>query len=235
MNRIEVGGIPDRSTSPSNLFRNLYLSFKFSQGIPEHQTTLFKAIVMEHPFLDIVWFSEHEASTVDDVRNRLRKLKIPKKHTEVLGGEYDTFSVQLFNYQTCLKERLPSPHDEPDEDLNNDPERMRQSQAHLVEKVLWESLRRDVTFQIESRPGRAADDDVHESLLKTYAIEMEPTGSNEFDSLFRKLHDLIEEFRLGKKQDTGGYPIREQLDKLVAQWEKRHPGEKFFPEETPET
>ena len=185
-------------------------------------------------------FSGITTAFLDSLDNSVEKLVVPKRHTnKSLSGEeitpefardslagfvwsWDVFKMIvsntsenkpfLFNFDETQAEVY--------EEINIDHlHRLKNSQ--LVSKISELIAQRDIFYQKKPRPTRGKQDDVHESFLKTYAINSNSSQSPLYDILYEEIREALANGALPKK-------VNSLVNKLKRDWEARHPGQQFY-------
>lgn len=221
------------------LLGNLYWSFHYSQSseIIQELTLYYTAR----------FYSEDDIEQMKNcyqwLGSSLKKLKIPKEHkdSEKLNiYPFDVFQMHMYEYiriinfekggdlddrEGIFTERLKSLPQEPSNKLL----------FYIVENILEE----DSSFVKKGREGRIKRDP-HASQLREHMYMGEKAKTPEFEQMFEDIRNFFHDQGIDRDEVTAEDPIsegervelRDSLEKLSSAWEERHPGEKFFPEET---
>jgi hypothetical protein len=190
----------------TRILKNFYLSFKFSQGNAELQQDLLIAINTRYNHGEFIKTFISLENLKDRLTPKISKLRLPKDHLPV-GSVQEEFKNQWRNQLKLLNKVF-----EPEE-------RHKPSDEGLLIDLVAE----DASYMETGRPNSGKK----ESLVKTYIINQQTTGSEDFDNLFKKLREVAMESDIAES----AYEISllgSGLSVLKYHWEQAHPGQKFI-------
>lgn len=202
----------DTSQLTGMLLRDLYLSFRYSQGEEATQRIFFR-------HLNYFYRTSMDSGSIalldtivakKTIVNRAEKLSIPGRHKPRTNDDASrTFKVNAQRFRKRLLEQ-PVALDTYDLDI-----------------VAMGIAYSDFTFQwaISPRQNPNGDDghDPHYSYFRDYVLGLRPTGSEGFDSLFADIHSRLINEPPAFVRTLG------QIAQLVPKWEETHEGEFFYP------
>lgn len=198
-------------------------SFFFSQGNADQQNKiLFWAIQKGH-------FNGIDLPI--DPPEYILQMPLPPRHVPLelppsnqLALMYDGFQNMKHQYdqRSSLQQRYYEDHD-------------------LIEELTGEMIARDFAYQttkvrlgrepIEQPPQPDSSNDTRASLLRRFVINGQSTGIDALDQMCGEIREyLIDDIELERATSytSPQEPKRTAIGKLQQEWEKNHPGEKFF-------
>ena len=119
------------------------------------------------------------------------------------------------------------------------------SPIDFPKEILTGMIKSDLAYQYKERPGRIASDflpddrqDRHGSLVRRHLLMDNKVGNKTFDHLFAKMAPIVRQLEhLEETKPAGTAPddldslsMEEAMQHLIFQWERNHPGERFFPQ-----
>lgn len=209
----EVHPLPERGQSVKELFRQ---SFRFSQGDPNLQGTIFSWLVVKG------YISENDVPI--EVPSAIYKVQPPRLHKDSRGG-IDERKADIKEMWHQLYERV----------RETDPDS--ETSTNYAKDILSGIIYRDLKYQKEERPDRTgrvfppdSPNDPHASLLRKFAILGESTGVDAYDILHAEIGVHI--IRYKSEIDSELVPFQEpltndqrvinKLAELADLWERNH-------------
>lgn len=129
--------------------------------------------------------------------------------------------------------------------------RKKESPQKLVEKIALCMIGTDIDYQYTGRPLRDtkasfepdSNPDPYKSFFRRYSVNLQSTGTEAFDSLFREMARLTQRQKPLSPGKEIIYSEPEDLEEIVDRlglkqsiatlwykWEQHHPGQSFFPQ-----
>lgn len=210
----EVHPLPERGQSVKELFRQ---SFRFSQGDPKLQGSIFSWLVFKG------YISEKDVPSLD-VPSAIYNVQPPRLHKDSRGG-IDERKADIRETWHQLYERV----------RETDPDN--ETSTHWAKYILSGIVDRDLKYQKEERPDRSgrvfppdSPNDPHASLLRKFAILGESTGVDAYDILHAEIGAHV--IRYKSEMDSELVPFQNpltndqretnKLAELATLWEKNH-------------
>ena len=189
------------------LLRDLFASFRFSQGSANLHGELFRGIRTTYEMqLGEDGYSHLQTLLSDTTKLNTDKMRIPGLHYKGRGdssiGPDADFSYEAGHFLGTLK-GLPA----------GDP-------TDIFQRIGWGIIDRDDTYQKSKRSHTPAD--VHKSYFREHVLGLEPTGNETFDIIFGLVSATF---------DLDNWPYSQAtLTDLIDGWHENHPTEVFLSE-----
>ena len=230
------------------VLKNFYLSYKFSQGLPDLQRNLLIAVTRLYGHDEFIEEFPSIKALDKKIRPKIEKLQVPKAHArQVEGGSItpelmkEDFVQQWSNQLRILERFLKGGshtdsyiYDSYDKDTTIDTV-MAKSQEDLILLIVGDMATRDIGYlkRGERLQRSYGSQEAVNSFVKDYVLDQKPTGSKEFDQLFRNIritiptlldsdYEIVDESNLTRKLAV------QYLRQLKELWELKHPEEKFM-------
>jgi hypothetical protein len=192
-----------------------FQSFRFSQGNNFLQEDIFKWLVAKGYF-DNIEVPEKPPLYITEIA-------VPKKHIPLPDDARPSELKKVWDALYKAKHRKHGFHSE-----------------ELLDPVLLRMIDKDRHYQKYERPNRQPSDQVtadssndpHASFVRRFILNAHPTGSDAFNELHKELAPVLARYRY--KNPTGlkyNHSTRQGLVVLAQEWERKHPGQTFFPAE----
>jgi hypothetical protein len=211
---VEVLPPPTPEQLARGIVGDLMHTFRLSQGRPDSQDQIVEMLASEYAALPQHILEEAKPL----VEARVNSLGIPSEHEERTEDEISSeYKKQLHVLLTSTKEvYIHGFHAE---------EELSEMAGFVASQILFE----DERYQGEDRPNRDPEknSDVHASILRDYIIDDKLHAS----PAMLAVRDRIRAAILTAKEHPVGWPLGEQLDHLIGEWQKNHPNESFWPQQ----
>ncbi len=205
--------------------RLFFLSFKFSQGKQFIQRDIFSWLHQRYPAyrlnntVKLQILEAQNKITGSLIKNPATADSSKRLHHKPLDEDLQEQTTVLVDVMQAILDNIPSaevkmPYNE-NEFLPSSP--------HIVGDIAWAIIGRDLRF-VQGRVRKnvnplSADNDPYLSHICYYGLESHPTGTEEYDELFREIKAfLLEAIEAGKAT-----PLTHNLSAVVETYVGTHP------------
>ncbi len=187
-----------------SMLRDLYASFRYSQGSTIFQNDLYKGMRCTYEMrLGEAGFDKLQAMLATNVGLDVDKLHVPTAHinSTKMKGSNPVFTEELVHFLNVLEG--PAIIDS----------------LAVFRRIGFYTIGRDVQYQKQERAH--SPNDAHKSYYREHILGLEPTGTETFDILFGLVSASLntEEFTSFK---------RDEILDLIDSWHENHPEDVFL-------
>jgi hypothetical protein len=218
---------------------NFYDSFLHSQGRAQLQTFLLVYLTREYK-KQLPDSPINYATLLDEIKN----FKTPVQHNiPSESSEFEShFAEQVVLMDKNAFHSLPFTPENKSLSKDIDVFYEKINDDTLLTAILDEMIDRDIIYVEKGRFDVKTNLDSHRSFIKNYALDQNPTRSDEYNLLYKKIRELLLKVNQLHENDARLLTVNklsrgssenfyEKIKILEALWEKKHPGESFFPSE----